>query len=296
MKYVLSLIGNPNARALSPAAIESARSSLENPGAPVTLGNGVAADVPFETSDPTRAQAAVAEALKSLPLDVNVLPANNRKKKLLVADMESTIVACECLDELADKMGLRDKISAITARAMRGEIDFEPAVRERVALLKGLPERALEEVYRERAQLVPGAKTLVATMRAHGAHTLLVSGGFTYFTERIMADAGFDGAQANRLLIENGKLSGHVAEPILGRNAKLDALRKAAAEHGVSLEDTLAVGDGANDIDMIKAAGLGVAFRAKPLLAQAAAARIVHGDLTALLHLQGYTTRDFRQA
>jgi len=296
MRYVLSLIGNPNARALSTAVIEKAQDTLENPGDLVVLGDGVAVDIPFETSDPEGAHRAAARTLETLPLDVNVVPAESRKKRLLIADMESTIIACECLDELADKVGLRGKISAITARAMRGELDFEPALRERVALLKGLPARALEEVYRERAHLVPGATTLVATMRAHGAYTLLVSGGFTYFTERIMADAGFDGAQANRLLIENGKLSGRVAEPILGRSAKLDALRKAAADRGIPLKDTLAVGDGANDVAMVKAAGLGVAFRAKPLLAQVAAARIVYGDLTALLYLQGYAMRDFRHA
>lgn len=296
MRYVLSLIGNPAASALAPAVIEAARHVLQSAGAPVGLEDEVAADIPFETSDPQRAQETVAEALSGRPIDVNVVPEENRKKKLLVADMESTIIACECLDELADKVGLREKISAITARAMRGELDFEPAIRERVSLLKGLPENALEEVYRKRAKLVPGAKTLVATMRAHGAYTLLVSGGFTYFTDRIVADAGFNGSQANRLLIENGKLSGRVAEPILGRSAKLDALRKAAVQHRISLNDALAVGDGANDIDMIKAAGLGVAFRAKSVLAQAAGARIVHGDLTALLYLQGYTARDFRRA
>lgn len=288
MRYVLSLIGNPEAHALTREAIEKARAALARAGEPFLLAEGIAAEIPFDAADPTDAQAGAARMLEGLPLDVNALPADNRRKKLLVADMESTIITCECLDELADKAGLRDRVAAITRRAMQGELDFAAALRERVALLKGLRASALDDVLRERVRLMPGARTLVATMRAHGAFTLLVSGGFTYFAERVAAQAGFDQFQANTLIIESGALTGRVAEPILARDAKLAALREAARARGIPPHDALAVGDGANDLDMVRAAGLGVAFRAKPVLTEAAAARISHGDLTALLYLQGY--------
>ncbi len=226
-------------------------------------------------------------------LDVNVVPAANRRKKLLVADMDSTIISCECLDELADMAGLRPQVSAITERAMRGEIEFAGALRERVALLKGLPLAALQRVYDERVRLNPGAATLVATMRAHGARAVLVSGGFTFFTRRVAAAAGFNSEQANVLLDDGEKLLGTVAEPILGREAKLKALEDAVKAQGISLADALAVGDGANDLDMIGRAGLGVAYHAKPVVAAAAGASIAHGDLTALLYLQGYPDSEF---
>jgi phosphoserine phosphatase len=203
--------------------------------------------------------------------------------------MDSTIITCECLDELADMAGLKAKISAITERAMRGELDFAAALRERVAMLKGLPVDALQRVYSERITLNPGARTLVATMRKHGAHTLLVSGGFNFFTSRVAKDAGFEADQANILLDDGAALTGKVHEPILGRDAKLAALEKAARLLNLQAVDTLAVGDGANDLAMIQRAGLGVAYHAKPIVAEAASARVTHGDLTTLLYLQGYS-------
>jgi phosphoserine phosphatase len=296
MRYVLSLAGNPKARALSREAIGKARAALSKPGDPITLAEGIAAEIPFEADDAQASRAAAARALEGLPLDVNALPADNRRKRLLVADMESTIITCECLDELADKVGLREKIAAITRRAMQGELDFAAALRARVALLKGLPATALDDVLRERVRLTEGAKALVATMRAQGALTVLVSGGFTYFAERVAQEAGFDRVQANTLIIENGTLAGRVAEPVLGREAKLAALQDTARALGIPARDALAVGDGANDLDMVRAAGLGVAFRAKPVLADAAAARIAHGDLTAVLYLQGYRADEIIRA
>ncbi|MSP95508.1 MAG: phosphoserine phosphatase SerB [Alphaproteobacteria bacterium] len=225
-------------------------------------------------------------------LDVNVVAAENRRKKLIVADMDSTIIGCECIDELADMAGLKPKVAAITERAMRGEIDFPAALRERVLLLKGLPLERLGRVYAERVRLTPGARALTATMRAHGGHSILVSGGFDFFTSRVAADAGFDENQGNRLLDDGQKLSGEVATPILGREAKLAALEEATARLGLSPNDTLAIGDGANDLDMILKAGLGIAYHAKPVVAAAASAAISHGDLTAVLYLQGYRQED----
>jgi phosphoserine phosphatase len=235
------------------------------------------------------AQAALAEA-RSLGhnADINVVATAQRRKKLLIADMDSTIIGCECLDELADMAGLKERVSAITERAMRGEIEFASALRERVALLRGLPLAALEKTYRERVKLNPGAAALVATMKKHGARSCLVSGGFTYFTSRVAALAGFDDQQANTLRDDGTALTGEVAEPILGREAKLAALEAEVAALGISFAETLAVGDGANDLDMIKRASLGVAYHAKPVVAAAAGASIAHGDLTGLLYLQGY--------
>jgi len=228
--------------------------------------------------------------------DANILPGENRRKKLFVADMDSTIIGCECIDELADMVGLKPKVAAITERAMRGEIDFPVALRERVALLKGLPMETLARVFAERVRLNPGARALLATMRANGVHTILVSGGFTYFTSRVAAEAGFAEHQGNRLLDDGKALTGQVAEPILGREAKLRALEEAVGALGLSYADTMATGDGANDLDMIKKAGLGVAYHAKPVVAAAAAAAIAHGDLTGLLYLQGYRASEIRRS
>ena len=199
----------------------------------------------------------------------------------------------ECIDELADFAGRRAEISEITERAMRGELDFEDALRARVAMLKDLPVSVLEEAYEKQITLTPGAKTLVATMNAFGAATALVSGGFTFFTERVVAAVGFQSHQANELLIENDKLTGLVGEPILGREAKEQALIRLTENHSLTLDQTIAVGDGANDLSMLERAGLGVAFRAKPAVAEAAHARINHGDLTALLYLQGISQAEF---
>lgn len=212
---------------------------------------------------------------------------------LLIADMDSTMIPVECIDEVADFAGVREQVVAITEPAMRGEISFEEALRARVALMKGLPVEKLEHVYRERVSLNPGARTLVRTMAAHGAYTALVSGGFTFFTSRVAAAAGFHHNRANVLLEEEGSLSGAVAEPVLGRAAKVEALEELTSQQGIGTSDALAVGDGANDLGMIERAGLGVAFRAKPIVAEAAECAIQYGDLTALLYLQGYTEAEF---
>ncbi len=221
-------------------------------------------------------------------MDFCVQPAFGRRKALLVADMDSTIIGCECLDELADFAAVKERVAAITERAMAGEIDFEGALRERVGLLAGLELSALQATYETRVRLNPGARTLARTMAAHGARCVLVSGGFQFFTERVAADAGFDAHRANALLDDGARLTGLVAEPILGRAAKLAALMEEAEALGVGLDACLAVGDGANDLAMIEAAGLGVAYRAKPIVAARADARLDHADLTALLYFQGY--------
>jgi phosphoserine phosphatase len=203
------------------------------------------------------------------------------------------MIGQECIDELAGHVGMKAHVAAITERAMRGELQFEPALRERVALLKGLPEAVVDEVIADRITLTPGGRTLVATMRANGAYSCLVSGGFTLFTDRIAAMIGFDENRANRLLVEGGKLAGAVAEPILGSTAKLATLQELRARFALQDDSTLAVGDGANDLPMIEAAGLGVAYHGKPVVQQAARARIDHGDLTALLYMQGYRRDEF---
>jgi phosphoserine phosphatase len=228
------------------------------------------------------------------PVDVVIQPHEGRRKKLLVADMDSTMIGQECIDELAGHAGVKDRVAAITERAMRGEIEFAPALRERVALLKGVPAAAIDTLIAERIRSTPGGPALVATMRANGAYTCVVSGGFTAFTERLAAMIGFDEQRANTLLVDaDGRLTGTVAEPVLGREAKLQALTTLRDRFRLTREDTLAVGDGANDIPMIKAAGLGVAFHGKPALRAAAAACIDHGDLAALLFAQGYRREEF---
>lgn len=243
-------------------------------------------DIGFD-GDPARVLAAAREAAAG-DADTNVVTTAGRRKRLLVSDMESTIIACECLDELAEIAGIKPEIAAITERAMRGEIEFAGALRQRVRLLKGLPVAALERVWAEKVRFIPGAKELVATMKAHGAHTLLVSGGFSFFTARVAAATGFDASQSNVLLDDGEVLTGEVGEPILGREAKLEALEAALTRLGLDASQALAVGDGANDLAMIRRAGLGAAFHAKPVVAAAADARIAHNDLKALLYLQGY--------
>jgi phosphoserine phosphatase len=256
------------------------------------LGDG-AADFVVDHGDPAVIRRAAEQALARHPIDVCAQPLARRRKRLLVADMDSTIIDKECLDELAEVAGVRDQVQAITERAMRGEIEFAPALRERVAMLRGVPVAELERVYAERINLNPGARTLVRTMAAHGARCVLVSGGFDVFTQRVASEAGFHVDHANRLVHADGVLAGTVEEPVLGREAKLEALIQEARAVGVELADTLAVGDGANDLDMIKAAGLGVAYHAKPIVAEAAGARVDHADLTALLYFQGYAADEF---
>jgi phosphoserine phosphatase len=255
-------------------------------GAAKILAPGHAFDLPV--SDSAALAAAQARAA-SLALDINLVAADKRRKKLLVADMDSTIINVECLDELADMAGLKPKIAAITERAMRGELEFEAALKERVGMLKGLKLDALERTYAERVRLNPGARSLLATMRANGAHTMLVSGGFGFFTRRVAEAAGFHVERGNTLLDDGVALTGEVGMPILGREAKLQALEDAVANLKVDFAETLAVGDGANDLAMIRRAGLGVAYHAKPVVAEAAGASINHNDLTALLYLQGYS-------
>src|SRR6202158_5175337 len=294
MSHIATLISKPAKPALSRPVIDAARILLPVAGRPVMLAEGVACDLPVEFAPSGGWRALLASfraAVTPAAVDVVLQPAAHRRKKLFVADMDSTMIEQECIDELADFAGLKAHVAAITERAMRGEIEFEPALRERVALLKGLPVSVIDEVIEKRIRLMPGARALVTTMRKHGAYTCLVSGGFTLFTNRIAAMIGFDENRANKLVIENGKLAGRVEEPILGRKAKLEALKALTARLKLDPADTLAAGDGANDIPMIEAAGLGVAYRAKPAVAAAAHARIDHGDLTALLYLQGYRRR-----
>jgi phosphoserine phosphatase len=259
------------------------------------LDPGIAVDIPFTPGGAGDKAVAVRlrTALKDHPIDVDVQPLTNRRKRLFVADMDSTMIEQECIDELADYVGMKTHVAAITERAMRGEIAFEPALRERVALLKGLPVTVVDDVIAKRITLTPGGRTLIATMRANGAHSCLVSGGFTLFTSRISAMIGFDEHRGNTLMVEDGTLAGSVQEPVLGREAKLATLVELRDRLSLSADDTLAAGDGANDIPMLEAAGLGVAFRAKPKVAEVAQARIDHGDLTALLYLQGYARADF---
>lgn len=275
-----------------PAALEAVAGAGEPVKDTALLGEG-AADILAEGPDPMRLRDIAAERLARLPVDFCVQAAEGRRKKLLVADMDSTVVSVECLDELADYAGLKDEIAAITERAMAGDIAFEGALRQRVAKLEGLALEALETVIAERVRLNPGARTLGRTMAANGARCVLVSGGFDVFTERVAAAAGFHAHHANRLLHDGTRLTGEVAEPILGAQAKLEALREEAAALGIGLGEAIAVGDGANDLPMIRAAGLGVAYRGKPKVAAAAAARVDHCDLTALLYFQGYGAETF---
>ncbi len=249
-----------------------------------------AADLTF-AADPVAARAALEGAFPAV--DAVVQAEQGREKKLLIADMDSTMITVECIDELADYAGLRAEISAVTERAMRGEIDFEGALTGRVALLAGLEAAVLDRCYEERVRIMPGAKPLVRTMRARGGHAVLVSGGFTHFADRVAAEIGFDRAVSNRLGLTDGRLDGTVGRPIVGSDRKRIELDAAIAAHGLTAGQALAVGDGANDIPMIQAAGLGVAYHAKPATAAAAGARIDHGDLHSLLYAQGIARRDW---
>src|ERR1700691_1405807 len=295
MSLVATLICSPANPALDSTVLDGARAILPSAGAARWLFDEVAADIPF--GDGSEDIAATAERLRAaredLPIDIVVQPVIARRKKLFLADMDSTMIGQECIDELADFVGLKAHVAAITERAMRGEIEFEPALRERVALLKGLSVDGVEEVLKKRIIPTPGGRELVATMRAHGAYTCLISGGFTLFTRAVAAMIGFQEDRANELKVEDGKLTGEVAEPILGRAAKLATLVELREAFDLDDIDTLAVGDGANDLDMVREAGLGVAYHAKPAVSAAAAARIDHGDLTAFLYAQGYRRDEF---
>ncbi|WP_137389367.1 phosphoserine phosphatase SerB [Rhodoligotrophos defluvii] len=298
MDTVLLLIasGLPGAPVIAQGEIEAVRRplGLAQPARWLSPGKACEWSLPLPASDHRRVEDELRQRLGPAPIDVAVIPAANRRKALLVADMDSTIIGQECIDELAVLAGVGDKISAITERAMRGELAFEEALEARVAMLKGLASDAITRVIRERITFTPGGRQLVQTMRAHGARTALVSGGFTAFTAHVAEIVGFDHHHGNTLVVENEVLTGEVGTPILGRDAKLAALRELCASAGIALADALTVGDGANDIPMLEAAGLGVAFHAKPKARDAAAVRIDHGDLTALLYLQGYTDAEFR--
>ena len=298
MALIATLVTSPAQKVLTTDLIDAARRAGGEAGELRWLAPHQAAEFQLAgEAAQTRAHTdARRQALRGAPVDVVVQDAKNQRKTLLLADMDSTMIAQECIDELADFAGIKAHVAAITERAMRGELDFAPALRERVALLKGLPVSVVDEVLNSRITLTHGGIELVRTMRAHGAYTCLVSGGFTLFTEQVAARCGFDENRANLLIIEGAHFAGDVVEPILGREAKLATLRDLRDRHGVDVAATLVVGDGANDLDMIHEAGLGVAFHAKPAVAQAADARIDHGDLTALLYAQGYHRDEFVSA
>ncbi|GJD98831.1 phosphoserine phosphatase SerB [Methylobacterium isbiliense] len=296
MTLVATLIANPARPAITDAVLAETRRVLATEHQPRILHGEVAAEVlvPGAPESAPALAERLRHALGDEPIDVAVRPADaHRRKRLFLADMDSTMIEQECIDELADRVGLKDHVAAITERAMRGEIAFEPALRERVALLDGLPVGAIDEVIAERITPTPGGRTLVQTMRAHGAYACLVSGGFTLFTGPVAARIGFDEHRANRLVVADGRLAGRVEEPIVGRDAKRATLIELRDRLGLAPAETLAVGDGANDLAMLEEAGLGVAFRAKPAVAAAAQARVQHGDLTALLYLQGFAAAEF---
>jgi phosphoserine phosphatase len=285
---VLCLIANPQDPQLEPDAVAAIH--RETGGEINWLNPGVACEIIAPRApDPAALARAV---LGAAPIDVALVPATPRRKQLLVADMDSTMIEQECIDELAGVIGIKPQIAAITERAMRGELDFEAALRTRVALLKGIERRTVEAVRREAITLTPGGRALVQTMKAYGAYTALVSGGFTLFADYFAKRIGFDEATANTLEFDGEVLAGTVASPIVDKAIKVRRLETLTRERGLDPAATLAVGDGANDLDMLGAAGLGVAFRAKPAVAAAADARLEHADLTGLLYLQGYTDED----
>lgn len=282
---VLCLISNPADSQLTPtlaAAVQEATGGDIN-----WLAHGVACDIVSPKADDPLAEAR--KIIGPAPVDAALLPLANRRKKLLIADMDSTMIEQECVDELADALGLKPQVAEITDRAMNGELDFEQALDTRVALLKGLERKVIEEIRRERITLAPGGRALVQTMKAYGAYTALISGGFTLFADYFAKRIGFDEAVANVLEFDGDRLTGTVQKPIVDKDGKLMRLETLMAERGMPSAQTLAVGDGANDLPMLRAAGLGVALHAKPVVAQQARVKIDHGDLTALLYLQGYT-------
>ena len=294
LTHVATLVAHPDHPFIDDAHAARVATILPQAGAPDWLAPGVAVDLPFAGAG--RDARKLADAARALiapaQIDVIVQPLAHRRKALFLADMDSTMIGQECIDELAGELGLREHVAAITERAMRGEIAFEPALRERVGLLRGLPATIVDDVIARRITLMSGGATLLRVMRRHGVYTALVSGGFTVFTGPISERLGLHEHPSHTLLMENGAFSGAVAEPILGQQAKLDALRELRATRGVDPREVMAVGDGANDLAMLGEAGLGVAYRAKPAVAAAAAARVDWSDLTALLYAQGYRSSD----
>lgn len=294
MSFVLTAISAPARPAITADLVAKIQSLIKVEHEISWLMQDVAVDflIPHHL-DFANLQAEVKIALARAPIDIALQPVKGRRKQLLLADMDSTMIQQECIDELADEVGLKDSVSSITARAMRGEIDFEPALKERVALLKGLDLSVVDSLFKSRITYTPGGKTLIQTMKANGAYCALVSGGFTHFTSRIRAELGFDEDRANLLLEENGRLSGNVGLPILGKDAKRQRLHELANQLKLDLSQSMAVGDGANDLAMIEEAGAGVALHAKPAVAAQARFVIDHGDLTGLLFLQGYKDSEF---
>jgi phosphoserine phosphatase len=288
--FIATLITNPAKPALDRVTVESLRDAWGG-GDAIWLDTGIAAE--FALAEMPANRWDVWAGLQGIGVDLVVQPAQGRRKKLLLADMDSTMIQQECIDELADAAGVGAHVAGITTRAMNGELDFEEALRERVGLLAGLPESVIAEVIRDRITLMPGGPALLATMKANGAYAALVSGGFTAFTGVIADRLGFDENRANTLLAQGGKLTGQVGMPILGKAAKLSALEEISARLGITPDDAMAVGDGANDLAMLKRAGSGVALHAKPVVAAECDIRINHGDLTALLYIQGYGRGDF---
>jgi len=296
MQYVLTLTANPAAPSLNAAAVAEAEEALRSNGLSTGtadwLSPEVAVDLPFDGTVAEDLANTLRSTLSSLAADVNLQPSAGRRKRLLIADMDSTVITSESLDDLANYAGIGDKIAPITARAMRGELDFEEALKERVAMLAGHPSSLLDRLLSE-VEVTQGAQALVATMRRDGAYTALVSGGFTSLTGPVRERLGFHTDRANTLNVTDGCFTGTVGEPILGRDAKLVALNNFCTELGIDPANAVTVGDGANDLAMLQAAGMGVAFRGKPAVREAAGFRIDHGDLSGLLYLQGYKKSEF---
>lgn len=288
--YVVTLLAAPQRADLERTAVESLRDAWGG-GEASWLNPGIAAE--FDLEDRPTNLWSVWESLQPMGIDLVVQPVAGRRKHMLLADMDSTMIGQECIDELADMAGVGARVADITARAMNGELDFEAALIERVGLLQDLPETVIAQVLAERITYTPGGRTLIATMHEQGGYAALVSGGFTAFTSAVAAHLGFDEHRANTLLAEGGKLTGRVGMPILGRQAKIDALDQITARLGLLAEDVIAVGDGANDLGMLHKAGSGVALHAKPSVAAQCDIRINHGDLTALLYIQGYSVDEF---